>query len=73
MRNPLGINDTLASCEKEALSEAAEDAIDAMREAMERMTQRERVVSFQVLGDFYCHRCGIDQPEGDCQCAKVNQ
>jgi len=28
----------------------------------------QRATCFQVLVDFYCPRCGIEQPEGDCQC-----
>jgi len=68
--NPLGINATLAMTSGGPISVAAESVIDTFREAMAGMTQRERVVAFQVLGDFYCQRCGVDQPYGDCQCRK---
>jgi hypothetical protein len=28
----------------------------------------QRVTVFQILGDYYCRRCGEEQPPGDCQC-----
>ena len=34
------------------------------------MRQQDRPVFFQVLTDHFCPRCGIEQPEGDCQCGR---
>src|SRR5690606_33301880 len=68
LRNPHGINGTLTASGREPISDEAEQAADTMREAMERMTSRERVVAFQVLTDYFCPHCGIEQPPGDCQC-----
>lgn len=49
------------------------DAIELLRSHMESMTPTQRVGVFQVLTDFFCPRCGIDQPYGDCQCQRDNQ
>jgi hypothetical protein len=35
---------------------------------MEKLTQQDRLGVFMMLDDFYCRRCGVDQPPGDCQC-----
>lgn len=53
---------------EDSFSDDGADAVETLKEQMEAMTQRQRVVVFQVLCDFYCPRCGVDQPEGDCQC-----
>jgi hypothetical protein len=28
----------------------------------------QRVTVFQILGDYFCRRCGVEQPPGDCHC-----
>lgn len=39
-----------------------------MSARMETLSQRQRLVVYQVLTDFFCPGCGIEQPYGDCQC-----
>lgn len=37
-------------------------------EYMATMTPEQRVRTFQILGDYFCQTCGVEQPPGDCMC-----
>lgn len=54
----------------EPFSDEQSSALDALMERMNAMTAEQRVVVFQILGDFFCDGCGIEQPPGDCQCRR---
>lgn len=62
---------TIAANGDEPLGEPAENAVDALMEAMNNLSPAQRVTIFQILHDYFCWRCGIEQPPGDCQCGKA--
>jgi len=66
--NPLSIADTIEANGDEPLGDEAQDALDTLVEAMKPLTDYQRQTVYEVLGDFYCRRCGREQPPGDCQC-----
>ena len=68
--NPFSIKDTIRA-NGDDLPDDAYDAMNALRVRMDTLTNRQRVVIFQVLTDFFCQRCGVDQPPGDCRCDGV--
>lgn len=70
--NPLSVADTLALTGDD-LTDEAQDALDALLEAMNSLTLRQRCCVYNVLSDFFCLGCGIDQPPGDCQCRSSAQ
>ena len=53
-------------------SARAKSLIGDLIDVMEKMPKGARIMVFAVLGDFFCRRCGIEQPPGDCQCGKTD-
>jgi hypothetical protein len=43
-------------------------ALRDVLEFMQRLTPDQRVTVQQAISDYFCPRCGIEQPEGDCHC-----
>lgn len=67
--NPSGIADTVSLNGRESLGDA-QDTVELLLEQMDKLNQNQRITVFQILGDFFCPRCGVEQPKGDCQCDK---
>jgi hypothetical protein len=49
-------------------ADKATDAVGNLIDMMKKMHPDARIMVFAALDDFFCRRCGIEQPEGDCQC-----
>ena len=63
-----GIAATIAMNGGDPLGDEAQNALEVLLEAMKPLSDYQRQTVYEVLGDFYCRRCGREQPPGDCQC-----
>jgi hypothetical protein len=50
------------------MPENACDAVQALIDAMDSLSPYQRITCYDMLSDYFCTRCGIEQPPGDCQC-----
>jgi hypothetical protein len=68
-RDDLGISlKDAAAINGNDMPDEACDAVQALIDVMESISQDQRITCFEMLGDYFCTRCGIEQPLGDCQC-----
>lgn len=65
--NPFGWAATMAMNGVD-LSDEDTAIVDAFLQRIGKLTQDQRLTIFDMFSDFFCPRCGIEQPPGDCQC-----
>lgn len=62
------IIEAISAVNGSSLSEDGARTISQLLDLMGRLSQAQREAAFQVLCDYYCPNCGVEQPLGDCQC-----